>query len=68
MTSLPDQPAGPDLDALRKDIDELQQTPTEDLIEPAPAVLAENEPEPERTDSIGYENWDEQADAESTEV
>ena len=53
MTSIPEQPHGPDLDALRKDIDELKETPTEELIEPTPAAIREDEPEPERTDAAG---------------
>ncbi|QIG40268.1 hypothetical protein G5T42_12925 [Microbacterium sp. 4R-513] len=68
MTSIPEQPDGPDLDALRKDIDELKNTPTEALIEPEPAELLQNEPEPERTDAIGSEKWDEPGDEERTEV
>ena len=39
MTSIPEQPHGPDLDALRKDIDDLKETPTEELIEPTPAAI-----------------------------
>lgn len=68
MTSIPEQPDGPDLDELRKDIDALKDTPTEELIEPAPAELLENEPEPERTDAIGSEDWDEPAGEEHTGV
>ena len=68
MTSIPEQPEGPDLGDIRKDIDELKDTPTEQLIEPEPAALLENEPEAERTDAIGSEEWDEPADEERTEV
>lgn len=68
MTSIPEQPHGPDLDALRKDIDELEETPTEELIEPTPAVLGEDEPEPQRTDAPGTEDWEDPGDRERTEV
>jgi hypothetical protein len=68
MTSTPEKPEGPDLDELRKDIDELKDKPVEALIEPEPAELLQNEPEPERTDAIGSEKWDEPADEERTEV
>jgi hypothetical protein len=68
MTSIPEQPEGPDLAELRKDIDELKDASTESLIEPEPAGLAQDEPEPERTDAIGSEEWDEPADEETTEV
>ncbi|MFH8250417.1 hypothetical protein ACH3VR_08650 [Microbacterium sp. B2969] len=67
MTSLPEQPDGPDLDELRKDIDELKEAPTDELIEPEPASLLKEEPTPERTDAIGSEKWDEPADEEQTE-
>lgn len=68
MTSIPEQPDGPDLEELRKDIDELKDTPTEALVEPEPAALLQNEPEPERTDALGSEQWDAPADEERTEV
>lgn len=68
MTSIPEQPDGPDLGDIRKDIDELKDTPIEELIEPTPGALRENEPEPERTDAIGSEEWDEPGDEERTEV
>ncbi|WP_454118598.1 hypothetical protein [Microbacterium lacticum] len=35
--NLPDTPEGPDLDALRDEIDELKNTPTEELRQPGPA-------------------------------
>ena len=66
MTSIPDQPHGPDLDALRTDIDELKETPTEELIDPTPAAVSDSELE--RTDAAGTEDWDEPADEERTEV
>ena len=66
MTSIPDQPHGPDLDALREDIDALKETPTEDLIDPAPAAARESELE--RTDAAGTTDWDEPGDEERTEV
>ena len=68
MTSIPEQPHGPDLDELRKDIDELKEVPTEELVEPVPSLVEENEPTPERTDAIGSEEWDEPGDVERTEV
>jgi len=68
MTSIPEQPDGPDLDELRKDIDELKEKSTEELIEPQPSELLRDEPEPERTDAIGSEKWDEPGDEERTEV
>lgn len=68
MTSIPEQPDGPDLEEIRKDIDELKDTPTETLVEPEPAALLQNEPEPERTDAPGSEQWDAPADEERTEV
>lgn len=68
MTSIPELPDGPDLAELREEIDELKDASTESLIEPEPAALRENTPEPERTDAIGSEKWDEPADEETTEV
>jgi len=68
MTSIPEQPQGPDLDALRKDIDDLKETPTEELIEPTPGALRGDAPEPQRTDAPGTEDWDEPGDEERTEV
>ncbi|MEU1970126.1 hypothetical protein ABZ477_00540 [Microbacterium sp. NPDC019599] len=68
MTSLPEQPDGPDLDALRKDIDDLKETPTEELIEPTPGAVEENEPEPEPTDAPGSAGGDEPDDEEKTGV
>ena len=67
MTSLPEQPVGPDLDALRKDIDDLKETPTEELIEPTPGAVEENEPEPEPTDAPGSDP-DEPVDEGRTQV
>jgi len=66
MVSIPEQPHGPDLDALRKDIDELKETPTEELVEPTPG-RAEDDPEPEPTDPPGTVDWDEPGDQERTE-
>lgn len=56
--NLPETPAGPDLDALRTEIDELKSTPTEELVSPVPHVDADDEPTPEPTDAIGSEDWD----------
>lgn len=59
MTGTPDNlPDGADLDALRSEIDELKKIPTEELVNPTPAPLANTEPEPEPTDAIGSEDWD----------
>ena len=55
MTSLPDEPHGPDLDELRKDIDALKQIPTDDLVDPEPASLVEDEPQPSPADAPGTE-------------
>lgn len=61
-------PDGADLAELRETIDELQQTPTEELIEPLPTKVEEDVPTPEITDAIGSEKWNEAADEETTEV
>jgi hypothetical protein len=59
MTSLPDTPNGPDLDALREEIADLKNTPTEELVDPAPSEFAaEATPRPNPTDAIGSEDWD----------
>ena len=42
----------------RSEIDELKKIPTEELVNPTPAPLADTEPEPEPTDAIGSEDWD----------
>ena len=67
MTSIPEQPHGPDLDALRKDIDELKETPTEELIEPTPGA-AQDDPEPQRTDAPGTEDTEDPRGQESSQV
>ncbi|GAA1696969.1 hypothetical protein GCM10009808_12970 [Microbacterium sediminicola] len=48
-----------ELDALREEIDELQNTPEEQLLSPLPKNIVENEPEPRPTDAIGSVHWDE---------
>lgn len=65
MTTTPATPEhdGSDLAKLRADIDALQATPVEQLIDPEPASLVEREPRPEPTDAIGSEDWDD-ADAD----
>lgn len=55
--NLPETPDGPDLDALRDEIDELKKVPTEELVNPTPTLVEENELTPEPTDAIGSENW-----------
>lgn len=57
-----------DLAALRETIDELKNTPTDELVEPLPQSVDEEVPTPEVTDAIGSEKWDEPADEETTEV
>jgi hypothetical protein len=68
MTSIPEQPEGPDLEAIRKEIDELKDVPTEELIEPTPKSIAEDEPTIARTDAPGTEDWNDSGDEERTEV
>jgi len=53
--NLPDTPEGADLDALRDEIDELKNTPTEELVSPVPHDVEEREPTPTPTDPIGGE-------------
>ncbi|GAA3019520.1 hypothetical protein [Microbacterium dextranolyticum] len=50
-------PDGPDLDALRHEIDELKKIPTEELVNPTPELVEENAPTPAPTDAIGSEDW-----------
>jgi hypothetical protein len=57
MTSIPETPDGPDLDALRDEIDDLKKIPTEELVNPTPKIVEENEPTPKPTDAIGSEDW-----------
>ena len=56
MTSLPETPQGPDLDRLRNEIDELKNTPEEELISPVPTV-ERDELEPEPTEAVGSVDW-----------
>lgn len=56
--SLPETPEGPDLDALRAEIDDLKAIPTEEVVNPTPTLVEENEPTPEPTDAPGSEDWD----------
>ena len=55
--NLPDTPDGPDLAALREEIDEVKDTPTEELISPVPHAVEEAAPTPAPTDAIGSEDW-----------
>lgn len=56
--NLPETPDGPDLGALRDEIDELKKTPAEELISPVPTAVEENEPTPVPTDAIGSADED----------
>lgn len=67
MTSTPEVPDGADLASLREEIDELKQTPTDQLVTPEPSSLVEELPTPTPPDAIGSEKWDEPADEEVTE-
>lgn len=69
MTSTPETPAhdGTDLDALRAEIDELKAIPEEELVNPLPTAVEEEEPTPAPTDAIGSEKWDEPVEDESLE-
>jgi len=72
MTATADQtpentPEGPDLDALRTEIDDLQHTPTEELVSPAPASLARDEPDAQATEAIGSVEWDDPEKAPETQ-
>lgn len=69
MASTPDTPQhdGSDLAALRKEIDDLQAIPEEELLNPMPSFIEEREPTPRPTDAIGSEKWDRPASEESPE-
>lgn len=69
MTSTPHNPPhdGSDLAALRKEIDDLQAIPHEEIVNPTPASLKDREPTPHSTDAIGSEKWDVPVDEESLE-
>lgn len=56
-TPASDQPTGPDLAQIRAEIDELAALSTEELVNPTPELIAENEPTPHPTDAIGSEDW-----------
>jgi hypothetical protein len=60
MTSTPDAPEhdGSDLAELREEIDALKAIPHEELVNPVPKTVEEEEPEAEPTDAIGSEDWD----------
>ncbi len=59
MSSLPEKPHGPDLDALRREIDDLKRIPEENLIS-RPLLGDDTEllASPAPTDALGTENWD----------
>ncbi|MFC8681740.1 hypothetical protein ACFT30_09470 [Microbacterium ureisolvens] len=59
MNSTPDRPEhdGSDLAELRKEIDELQAIPHEEVVNPLPKNIEDREPEAEPTDAIGSEDW-----------
>jgi len=69
MTSTPETPNvdGSDLAELREEIDELKAIPEEDLLTPVPREAEHRELEPEPTDAIGSEKWDEPVEDESLE-
>lgn len=58
MSSLPEKPHGPDLAALRKEIDDLEKIPEDQLISrPVLADDTELLAAPAPTDAIGSETW-----------
>lgn len=61
MTGIPETPDGPDLAALRVEIDELENQSTDELVSPTPAALVNDEPTPHPTDAIGSEKWEDKA-------
>ncbi|MCH6232191.1 hypothetical protein MK786_15670 [Microbacterium sp. CFH 31415] len=69
MVSTPDNPQhdGSDLAALREEIDALKAIPEEDLLNPLPPFVEENEPTPHATDALGSEKWDRPASEETLE-
>lgn len=62
MTSTPDHPEhdGSDLAELREEIDALKAIPHEEIVNPLPKNIEDREPEPEPTDAIGSEDWDDE--------
>ena len=66
MTSTPDRPEhdGSDLAELREEIDALKAIPHEEIVNPLPKNIEDREPEPEPTDAIGSEDWDDEEPAE----
>ncbi|MHC2998480.1 hypothetical protein [Microbacterium sp. HJ5] len=69
MVSTPDNPQhdGSDLAALREEIDALKAIPEEELLNPLPPLVEQNEPTPHSTDAIGSEKWDRPASEETLE-
>jgi hypothetical protein len=60
MTTTGDRPEhdGSDLAELREEIDALKAIPHEEVVNPLPKIVEDREPEPEPTDAIGSEKWD----------
>ena len=68
-SSTPDAPQhdGSDLAALREEIDALKAIPEEELLNPLPKSLEDEEPVPHSTDAIGSEKWDRSVSDETLE-
>ena len=66
MISTPDRPEhdGSDLAELREEIDALKAIPHEEIVNPLPKNIEDREPEPEPTDAIGSEDWDDEEPSE----
>jgi hypothetical protein len=65
VNSTPDRPEhdGSDLAELREEIDALKAIPHEEIVSPTPKGIEDREPEPEPTDAIGSEDWDDEEPA-----
>ncbi len=51
--------------AVSEEIDALKAIPQEELLNPLPSNVEENEPTPHSTDAIGTEKWDRPASEET---